>query len=106
MIFALLMCILNARSLRKYLRYRQEIRYTFIKPVEASIIMGVLAFFFQEMLNRVSGHSYDIVITILFAIIVYVILLFAMKIINEKKLRMIPGGTRLVPVLKKLHLLG
>ena len=39
-----------------------------------------------------------IVITILFAVIVYVILLFAMKIINEKKLRMIPGGTRLVPV--------
>ncbi|MBQ6368543.1 MAG: polysaccharide biosynthesis protein [Parasporobacterium sp.] len=105
MIFALLMCILNARSLRKYLRYRQEIRYTFIKPIEASIIMGILAFFFQEMLSRVSGHSFDIVITILFAVIVYVILLFAMRIINEKKLRMIPGGTRLVPVLKKLHLL-
>ena len=105
MIFALLMCILNARSLRKYLRYRQEIRYTFIKPIEASIIMGILAFFFQEMMKRVSGHSYDIVITILFAVIVYVVLLFAMRIINEKKLRMIPGGTRMIPVLKKLHLL-
>ena len=105
MVFALLMCILNARSLKKYLRYRQEIRNTFIKPVEASIIMGVLAFFFQELLNRVSGHSFDVVITIIFAVIVYVILLFVMRILTAKKLMMIPGGRRAIPILRKLHLL-
>ena len=105
MVFALLMCILNARSLRKYLRYRQEILYTFIRPLEASIIMGVLAFFFHELMKKVSGRSFDLVVTILFAVVVYVILLFVLHIINEKKLRMMPGGAKAVRVLKRFHLI-
>lgn len=42
--FAFLMCVLNSRSIAKYMRYRQEVVRTFLIPTAASAIMGVAAF--------------------------------------------------------------
>lgn len=42
--FALFMCTLNRRSLKRYTRYRQEVGKTFIVPAISSAIMGVAVF--------------------------------------------------------------
>ncbi len=42
--FAFLMCVLNSRSIAKYMRYRQEVVRTFLIPLAASGIMGAAAY--------------------------------------------------------------
>ena len=42
-LFALIVCILNNLAIRKYLRYRQEYKKTFLIPLLASAVMGAAA---------------------------------------------------------------
>ena len=105
MLFALLMCILNARSLKRYLRYRQEVVVTFIKPAFASLIMGAAAFFIHKLIHSIFKHSWDIIFTILIALIIYVVLLLLLKVIDEEKLLAIPGGSKAVRIFHKMRLL-
>jgi len=105
MIFALLMCILNARSLRKYLRYRQEVMNTFVKPAFAAVVMGVAVYFIHMLIHSVIGHSWDIIFSIIIAVIIYVILLLLLRVIDETKLMALPGGRKIVRLFRKLRLL-
>ena len=105
MLFALLMCILNARSLKRYLRYRQEVLNTFIKPAFAALVMGVAALFIHKLIHSIFQHSWDIIFTIIIALIIYVILLLLLKVINEEQLLAIPGGSRAVRLFRKMRLL-
>ena len=43
-VFALVMCLLNARSIARTARYRQEIKKTFVLPSVCSLLMGVAAY--------------------------------------------------------------
>lgn len=112
-IFPLIIVILNARSLRNYIGYKQEIEKTFLKPLICSLIMGIFAFLIYKILYSVLaknfGHlmSNDIaaVITIVFSIIVYGVLLFLLKALDEDDLNRIPKGKRIASVAKKLHLM-
>ena len=61
-VFSLSMCILNGRALRKAIGYQQEAYKTFILPLIASIIMGVIAFIVQIALTNIipekAAHNY------------------------------------------------
>ena len=105
MLFALLMCILNARSLKKYLHYRQETINTFIKPIIASLIMGGAALLIHQLIHMVFKRSWDIVFTIIIAAVIYVVLLFKLGVMNERKLRDFPGGMKLAVICRKFHLI-
>ena len=39
MAFSFVMCLLNARSIKKYTGYEQEISKTFIKPLISAVVM-------------------------------------------------------------------
>ena len=105
MIFALLMCILNAVSLRKYLGYQQEIKNTFLLPALASAVMGVIACCIQIVLDNILEHSWNVIITIIAAVIIYVVELLLLKVVDEERLLLIPGGTKVIKIFKKMHLL-
>ena len=52
-LFAVAMCVLNHFSIRKYLKYRQELRRTFLTPAVSSGIMGVIVFFLHKLLSLI-----------------------------------------------------
>ena len=104
-LFAIIMCVLNERSLHKYLGYRQDIVNTYAKPAAAAAVMGVAAFFIQKGLDKLIGRRIDVIITIIAAIIIYVILLFVFRIINEEQVSAMPGGRKMVKLFKKLRLM-
>ena len=52
MLFAFLMCLLNARSIAKLAGYRQEIRKTFLWPLAAGILMGLVTLGIRLALTR------------------------------------------------------
>lgn len=105
-IFGFVVCILNAYSIKKYMGYRQKIIRTFVLPTIAAGIMGIGAYGLNKLLYLLTGSvGISLVAAILFAILIYGILLFLLNIINEEELQMIPKGYKLIPIVKKLGLM-
>lgn len=104
--FALMMCVLNAISLRKYSGYKQEIKKTFLIPILASLIMGVFAFvLYQAMYWLTHSNAVSLVIAIIFAIIIYAVAMLLLKGLTEDDILKFPKGRFLVKVVKQFHLL-
>ncbi|MFR5602026.1 MAG: polysaccharide biosynthesis C-terminal domain-containing protein [Lachnospiraceae bacterium] len=105
-LFALFMCVLNNLAIRRFLRYRQEIKKTFFIPVVAAGIMGVAAYLtYFGVYKLLSSNLVGTLCSIAIAVMVYGTLLIKLGGINAKELRGMPGGTRLLSVAKKLRLL-
>lgn len=104
--FALFMCTLNRRSLKRYTRYRQEVGKTFIVPAISSVIMGVAVFFAYDALHKlIHSNAISTVVCIALGGVVYIVCLFLFKGLSEEELINFPKGATLVRIFKKLHLL-
>lgn len=106
--FGALMCILNNMAIRKHLRYRQEIKRTFLIPIVSSAIMGIVSRMLYNVLFTAMGETtvamlISLVIAVLVAIVIYFVALLAMRGLRERELRAFPKGYVLVRVAKKLH---
>ncbi len=100
------MCILNQISIRKTLGYRQEVIRTFMKPTMASGVMGGVAFgIYKGLFALTSSNVLSLVISLIFAVIVYFACLILFKGITESELRAMPKGYLLVKVAKKFRLM-
>lgn len=106
MFFAFLMCVLNARAIRVYSGYRQEIKKTFLIPAVCSVLMGVVTWLVNYGLYSLCEINAVAVLTAIFvAMIVYFVAMLLLKGLTEEDLRSFPKGTTLIAVAKKLHLL-
>lgn len=105
--FGLLMCLLNAHSVRKYSGYHQEIRRTFVIPGISALIMGVAVFLsYQLFFYIIRSNTIATIFSILVGIVVYAVVLLLMKGLNEKEIMRFPKGAFLVRLAKKMHLLS
>lgn len=104
-LFALFICILNARSIARFKRYRQEVKKTFLIPMVASAVMGAAAFGVYRAAYSIFGNLISTGISVLVALAVYFVLLILLKGVDAQELRSMPGGTRLSGLARKLHLM-
>ena len=104
-LFALFICILNARSIARFKRYRQEVKKTFLTPMVASAVMGAAAFGVYRAAYNIFGNLISTGISVLVAVAVYFVLLILLKGVDAQELRSMPGGTRLSGLARKLHLM-
>ncbi len=106
-IFALMVCFMNIAAIRKHIGYRQEVIKTFIMPLLSALIMGGMSWLIYKGLYMLAGSVFvPLIISILAAIVIYGVLLMVFKVVNESEIRMFPGGSRLVPILKRTKLLS
>ena len=103
-LFALFICILNARAIARFKRYRQEVKKTFLIPMVASAVMGAAAFGVYRAAYSIFGNLISTGISVLVAVAVYFVLLILLKGVDAQELRSMPGGTRLSGLARKLHL--
>ena len=103
--FALIMCILNWLSIKKHLKYKQEITRTFIIPLLASIIMGIFAWLSYFLISKALGSITSLGISIIISVIVYFVVLIKMGGVKEKEIRSFPGGNLMAGIARVLHLL-
>lgn len=104
--FALFMCMLNGRSLKRYTRYHQEVAKTFIIPALAAGIMGVAVYFIYDILFRVMKRNAPVtIISIVLGGVIYIFFLLLFRGLDEEELYSFPKGATLVRIFKKLHLL-
>lgn len=104
-IFAFTMCVLNHLSIRKYLRYRQEYRRTFMIPAISAGIMGVVCWLLEMLLEKVFTVVGATCISILVAVIVYFVSLLLLKGIRESEIKSLPGGGLIFAIARLFHLI-
>jgi len=104
-LFALVVCVLNAYAIRRTINYRQEIKKTFAIPVIASLIMGIAAFGVHFVFNLFAGNAISTILAILAGVVVYVVLLVKLRGISEKEILGFPKGTMIVRILNKCKIL-
>lgn len=106
--FGVIVCILNNRAIRKHLRYRQEIKRTFVIPLIASLLMSIVSkAVYLLLFNALGGSTIAmlaaLVVAVILAVVVYFILLLAMHGLKKRELLAFPKGYLLVKVARKLH---
>ena len=105
-LFAFFMCLFNAMSLRKYSGYRQEVVKTFLIPVAASAIMGVVVFgVYKGIFAVIKVNAIAAILAIVIGAVVYGAMLLLLKGLSEEELKKFPKGYLFVRIAKKLHLL-
>lgn len=104
--FSLLMCILNGLSIRRAIRYRQEVVRTFLIPLGSAGIMGVCVYgVYHLLMAAVKSNAIATVLSICVGAAAYGVALLLMKGITAEEFRIFPGGGLLVKIARKMHLL-
>ena len=104
-IFGLIICLLNARSIRKKLHYRQEIKKTFLVPVIAAGVMGIAAYLVHRVFNLFAGNTISTILAVCVGAVVYGICLVKLGGILEREIRRLPKGDLLSDLLIRLNIL-
>lgn len=96
--------IIAFTALKKNLNIKLKFKEHILKPVIATCIMGMSAFCIYNLLVGIIPSSISTIISIIIAVIVYAICIFAMRILNEEDIKMIPFGNKLYPILVKFKI--
>ncbi len=104
--YPLLVCVLNARSVRKSIGYRQEATKSFCVPLLSSFVMGMAAAgtycLFFVLTHRIYIAIFPALIA---AVFVYFVLVLKLQGLNRSELYNFPFGRKMSAFADRLHLL-
>ena len=104
--FALAVCILNWLAIGKALKYRQEVRTTFLLPLLSSAIMGAFALAVYRLTTSITGYyQLGILVSVPLAMILYGVLIILTKSVTEEELPDMPFGMRILRLCRRVHLI-
>lgn len=75
-----------------------------LKPVLATIIMGVCSYFVYSTLNGIIIERLATIIAILVAVIIYIFAVIILKIFTKDDFRIMPAGDKIVKILEKIKI--
>ena len=104
-IFSLCMCILNARVLKRTTRYRQEVKRTFLVPIKAAVIMGLVTMVVNFLLGLFMPKAIVTILALIIAVVVYGVFLIKFGALTSDEIVALPKGAQIYGVLQKLHLI-
>ena len=82
------------------------IKKTFVKPFIASAATGLSAILIYRAARLVISDKIATVAGILFAVAVYIIILFALKTLTKEDVLLLPKGAKIYAALKKFNVIG
>ena len=104
--YALLMCVLNNIALTKHAKVKLNFVSTFIQPAAASAAMGVLTFLFYRFMHFIThSNAVSTIISIIFGVIVYALILLLTRTISKEEVERFPKGRKIAALLIKMRLL-
>ena len=106
-LYAAIMCVLNQIALRRAVGYRQEWKTAFVLPTVAALIMGVAARgVYVLLLSCIKSPRIALIPSVIFGVIVYFVILFALKTLSEKEILELPKGRLILKIARKLKLIS
>lgn len=112
--YSFVMCILNSVALKKKILIKLDITKTYVIPVISALIMGIVAFIIYDIFDilfmKIIGREYfanlfAVCIAVVVSMIVYALLMIALKGATETEIIALPKGVKIAKFLKKVHLL-
>lgn len=97
--------IFNVIMLMRYTKTRVNFSGVLIKPTIGSIIMGIGCVIGYKVISLVFGNTISTLLTIIVAVIIYLLVMIFIRGITEEDLLSIPKGRMLVRVFKRVGLL-
>lgn len=104
--FPLIVTVLNASAIKHNLRYKQEIRKTFIIPGISAVGMGIIvwgSYTLIQMLCKINAIS--TLVSIVLGALVYFVLLLGLKGFTKEELLELPKGHLIYKLATKLRLM-
>ena len=90
--------------LRKTIKLNLTFSKFVVKPIFAVIMMGICSYFSYIALSGIIAEKLATIVSILIAIIIYVLAIIALKILSKEEIEMLPGGNKVYKVLEKLKI--
>ena len=84
--------IISVCALRKNIKINFEFTKFVLKPILATVTMGILAFEIYKTLNGIIIQNIAIILTIIFTVIVYTMCILVTKIFSKDELETLPLG--------------
>ena len=104
-VYAVVMCVLNDRALKKYLGYKNPWKYAYIPPLAASVPMGLTAYgVYAGVYHFLPSNILALVPSIGIAIVVYFFCYLLIAKPTAQELQALPAGTRLAALGRKLKI--
>ena len=91
-------------ALRKATGYQQEMKRTFMIPLSAAAIMGVITFIINLIVGAFAPKSVATIISVLIAMAVYGVSLLKLGALTPNEIIALPKGSKLLGILQKVHL--
>ena len=90
--------------LKKYVKLELPFNKFVIKPAIATTIMAVCSYTLYLLLDRIISGRLATIIAMLFAVIIYLSAVVALKIYNKEDIYMLPKGGKIYEILEKLKI--
>lgn len=90
--------------LKKHMKLDLKFSKFIVKPFLATIVMAVCSYAVYLLLGGINSGKVVTIISILVAVIIYVLALIALKIFTKEELLMVPYGGKLYKILERLGL--
>ena len=84
--------IISIYALKKNVRIKFEFTKFVLKPILATLIMAILSFETYKLLISIINQNIAIILTIIFAVVVYIMSIYITKIFSKEELEMLPIG--------------
>ncbi|HJA80542.1 MAG TPA: polysaccharide biosynthesis protein [Candidatus Mediterraneibacter intestinipullorum] len=105
-VFAACMCYFNQRKVHKVCGFRINVMDTFVKPLVASAVMGIVTYAVHLAMDLlVGGRWIPTIFAILTAVIVYVVVVLKIGTLSDEDIEALPMGARLLRLCRRLHLM-
>ena len=105
-LYSFLTCVFNNISMRRVLKYRQEVMKTFVKPMMAALLMGLAAYgSYYGIYALLPVNVAALAVALPVSGIVYFAAAMALGAVDEADLMRLPKGYLLVAFGKKCYLL-
>lgn len=100
-----IMCLLNQWAVRRAVGYRQEVKKTFGIPMLAAFFMGAAAWaVYEGMYLLTQSMRISVLPAVLVAVVVYFVMLLALRGVTKEELMGMPKGYLLVRIATKCRL--
>ena len=91
-------------SLKRNIKLNLTFSKFVIKPIIATIIMGICSYFIYSSLLGIITENLATIIAIISAVIIYAISVIVLKIFTKEEMQMMPAGDKICTILGKLRI--
>lgn len=104
--YSIVVSLLNAFSIRRSTRYKQEMKNTFLLPLLSACIMGAVALGVYHGLYALLPYNIPVLaVAVLVAVCVYFVLILKLGAVDGEELSAMPKGQMLIKIARKCKLL-